>query len=983
MSVKRSTPPKVFLKYLDELTGSLPLTRRTGDAERPGQHLYPFYDERTIIFESEPSIVYPNLLLSHQVPKGVLTSSISTAGKVIQGISDSGISLPKRMISREAMGPFVDSKYFIMDTSFFNKGSPESVSDIYAGLSEKLSSKIIIKFNLNNTEDKTVTRYDSSDTKKSHGELSGQNLTGFCYFNFKSHKWQDIGLRDPSTDQSLNYRYTYYIKNNLIDLSQNGFDNRFKPHQFSMSPHMGYFGKTLLDLSKHFGYSKIGSPTNAGQAPYSHIYHATASQAMSLNQYISDPVLIEKAVLRIPVNVRRKQGDIINNSNSSKKVDGANRDIDNYTFFLYRQQKIGNFEKDSRKDVLSSQRFLIMSSSAAFYNSKTFSQLSQNALSAGENLPHAPSFSYDFNMEVSGSSGAAAINASSEFEGTITVEFVPAICSQQFLGGSRFPTTSSASDFAGNTAPRGQTLVQNYWSGGTMQPSASMTRKKVVLDSDGNKRQNFFSEFSPYNIAKLFRSTDVDPRSLVSPYGFSTDSSRPILNAGSAFSTDVAINTYSPYLVFPEDEIVIGIDAGISSTRTYSDQSLTADSPGNVSQILGTPMLTGSRMIIKTGEASLQLFGSMIRNYRRVETSINQTLTSDIIHEAVGSEPIVDQYNIGTIAQLSSSYTDRLFEGSILECNRVIKQSIGAIPTVSGSLLRAVRLIDKSERLYDTIMPDYIDFAKRSGFQDGSLGKKSGIVKILGTQIQYIEGGNNKHAFPYATRVERKLTDKSLLLLSLLNVGDNILSRPTDFDLAAEILFKLGWKKIGKNKQLKHSDDGATGTRYGIVNYVPGFTSAVFRKDRYGQVRDMLEQRLYGKTFKGTSYSNDYDTMKNIGESPIGKEQDSVVSVTFFTQDGYEAKPESTDSVNLSTACSSSIPFIEGPSGTSFRSKLSSQDGLVIAANKVIVGEKGGQDNRKDVRGQKQARNSDTGADSGLTVNQSSLNVVKGTFKKE
>ena len=78
------------------------------------------------------------------------------------------------------------------------------------------------------------------------------------------------------------------------------------------------------------------------------------------------------------------------------------------------------------------------------------------------------------------------------------------------------------------------------------------------------------------------------------------------------------------------------------------------------------------------------------------------------------------------------------------------------------------------------------------------------------------------------------------------------------------------------------------GWKYGIKNGLPQNSSAVFRRDRFGQFRDMLEQRLY------TRYSED-----DVGQG--------AVRVRFTLPN-----PADTESSNLSAYATSSLPYFEG-----------------------------------------------------------------------
>ena len=94
------------------------------------------------------------------------------------------------------------------------------------------------------------------------------------------------------------------------------------------------------------------------------------------------------------------------------------------------------------------------------------------------------------------------------------------------------------------------------------------------------------------------------------------------------------------------------------------------------------------------------------------------------------------------------------------------------------------------------------------------------------------------------------------------------------------------------------SDTGATadlrGWRYGMLNAFPMYSTAVFRRNRYGQFRDMLEQRPDTK----------YYVNNVLRESPV--------QVEFFDREGNLTDSTLTLSSNLSTEATSSFPYADG-----------------------------------------------------------------------
>jgi len=120
------------------------------------------------------------------------------------------------------------------------------------------------------------------------------------------------------------------------------------------------------------------------------------------------------------------------------------------------------------------------------------------------------------------------------------------------------------------------------------------------------------------------------------------------------------------------------------------------------------------------------------------------------------------------------------------------------------------------------------------------------------------------------------------------------------------------------------------GWKYGIYNGFPAHSRAIFRRNRFGHFRDMLEQRPF------TTYCNtDRTFIKNVAKS--GKRstdrlkqgisiQEGPVSVKFVSQTAevdensigkiitIEIDPQLTTSQNLTKNASSSMPYFDGES---------------------------------------------------------------------
>lgn len=88
------------------------------------------------------------------------------------------------------------------------------------------------------------------------------------------------------------------------------------------------------------------------------------------------------------------------------------------------------------------------------------------------------------------------------------------------------------------------------------------------------------------------------------------------------------------------------------------------------------------------------------------------------------------------------------------------------------------------------------------------------------------------------------------------------------------------------------------GWKYGLFSGIPNYTSAYFRQGRYGQFRDMLEQRIYSK-FTNDKIFNSFN------------QEEGPVTVKFIDVNDNLTPPQNTQSSNLSIYATSSLPYFD------------------------------------------------------------------------
>jgi len=106
------------------------------------------------------------------------------------------------------------------------------------------------------------------------------------------------------------------------------------------------------------------------------------------------------------------------------------------------------------------------------------------------------------------------------------------------------------------------------------------------------------------------------------------------------------------------------------------------------------------------------------------------------------------------------------------------------------------------------------------------------------------------------------------------------------------------------------------GWKYGVYSGIAAYSKAYFRRNRYGQFRDMLEQRLFTTYYFENVAINTSYTRKNSYKTPLQKQKSGIqagpVEVRFLDYNGRTTDPLKTWSQNLDRTCTSSLPFFDG-----------------------------------------------------------------------
>ena len=106
---------------------------------------------------------------------------------------------------------------------------------------------------------------------------------------------------------------------------------------------------------------------------------------------------------------------------------------------------------------------------------------------------------------------------------------------------------------------------------------------------------------------------------------------------------------------------------------------------------------------------------------------------------------------------------------------------------------------------------------------------------------------------------------------------------------------------------------GCMGFKHGVRNITPIMTTSVFRYGRFGQFRDMLEQRKFARFYKTWSNSMNQHIAKYGGNGYRTHITRGPLIIKFVEQntENEVEDPATTTSSNLSQFATSSLPFFD------------------------------------------------------------------------
>ena len=368
------------------------------------------------------------------------------------------------------------------------------------------------------------------------------------------------------------------------------------------------------------------------------------------------------------------------------------------------------------------------------------------------------------------------------------------------------------------------------------------------------------------------------------------------------------------------------------------NQNLT--SPNIHEAIIGAPVV--DQYDIGTRE---QMIGTYVDNY----------IVGDIFHTGTTSTqggPVPSPAGQAIIRE--STAFIRTVIGSFASGTATPRNNVGTKTYYgSGSIQRFVKASSRIERFYDTFLPDiyqYIIDYKGCGHFTIYPGRTLGgsvafgnYLAVSGSVVNNLQG--NRMKLPYDNEIKRvpdgwgptwsAAEPTSTEPYSAIYYPARLVGMIVQQDIASPVTAwfasspTVAIRKLFLSAESLPSDVGgsaasvenggpgkhdqgisgsARGFPYGILDINPKYTSAVYRWNRYGQFRDMLEQRQDGKFFTTQLDS----TQEDAAETTAGLKRAVVVAKFVKPSSTSSVDPGQTQCSNLSFECTSSVPYYDG-----------------------------------------------------------------------
>lgn len=478
----RGLPPVVALAERENASGSFPTVRRTSSDNRTGQYNIFFDDKKTQQYGvKSDNVFYPVVLTTPYLSNSLTTAakldlvsskSITTSGALARNVSDTFISFesPGQTLQPwfDVANPEVEAK-LLVSSSFWLTGSTVEVAG--QGFQQPLWSKTKIEIDITPAAVHSMSLWQTA----SNGSYP------MCYWNPTTKMYEGIGTgkgMEASYPNSLT-GLTSFLQEQVIAIG-GSTDSGFASGNANEA---ALFGRQI----SNFGF------------PFHPKFQPTGSQQISMENYLSEPFLVEKIVI---------------------VMSGA-LDTNLYDGLLFGTTAIWSFFMTNTRTTVPDRTTKPMS--GTFYNGSATNYVTSSTTTS----------TYMDVVDIAQINWATAIQG---FEPYVNRELTvsPTLSSNNsyFVGQMTISSSvKSAVEFTG-----AYTIMSGTTNGGTeprYRENLLTSGRNQLIDSNGRDWRNTFEKASP------IAAVDID--------GFGVTTSIP-----SSYSK------VNPYILLPTDKITLG-----------------------------------------------------------------------------------------------------------------------------------------------------------------------------------------------------------------------------------------------------------------------------------------------------------------------------------------------------------------------------------------------------------------------------------------
>jgi hypothetical protein len=959
MPSKKKRSPRLEIRILDNQIGRYPTVARTGDSNRTGAGSIFYDDTDTYVYTqlSDSSSVGSQFVsMPTSIPSGSkyllgnLTSSIFVSGNAIRDVEQWISPVIARQF--ETIKPYIESSQYEQDlktTEFYKTGS--SLEEFGLGFLSKLDSKTKISIDIPvatpvQLQPRSASIYYLNSERGRFEEIAA---------GLRHRPWANINFWETRLFNHLGSNILSSSKNDVLQLG----------HILNTPTENQTLPRSYLQDNLPTAFSNMGrllSLVNTQSALIDSNFEATSSQYIQMSRFISQPFMVEKVIMEIPI----------------KAGPGWLRD---YTRFV-RLSAINGYRNDP---------FDTGGPAVTFGLINQINRNNRDLILSATIIPENDNF---IGQDVSPLYNERFASGFKSYGQPALV--IPSSSNQTFTGTLKFQLEPRISN--------GVTSLGFFCVSGSYSLYGSNRGDKL--------RNSFAISVNPFgrSMRGVAAGRSVFGKEFSVPDGDGVSALARFFPEGIGSYCDVYLYNYqqnaiSPYILFPSDKLVLSV----SKYRACVSQSaVNGTVPFNFNG--GMNLNQAHDIWMDSGTIKITMYGSMVREGSEYHDSLNSRLDTNSVHESIHNV-IVDEWDVGSVQEFTGSMRAQHMSGTATPFlnhqeyqwsrqRQIDSTDFDPRNTFSSifaseqpvqywervQFFRNIQVTSDNEQYYDSMLPrfDEIFRKERSGAPYNAI-VGSGDMLITLDFIDSVTRGFSvvdwSRSFPFEPKYSDLVRTKAIEKVAsryntsgfFANPGTARLSllSPTDTKIAIEVYrvpfdgepFDSGgnyyhiWADSinGNFAGLKYTDlikilyasgdynnvrSGTTGVhgsdespgqfygstcrpffrtktfdvgapnygylnqvyrgalirgwKYGLLNGFETQTKAVFRRDRYGHLRDMLEQRNDSKFHDGLS----------VLPSPV--------NVKFIGPNGSTVKPENTFSSNLSFEATSSLPYFDG-----------------------------------------------------------------------